>query len=209
MKLILLGAPGSGKGTVSEALVKKLKIFHISPGELLREEVSKQTSIGKEIAKYMEKGELVPNKFVVEMVRLEINQKKNFVLDGFPRSVEQAEAIKDIKVDAVISLEVPEDLVIERLSGRRVCPKCRAGYHIKYLKPKKEGICDKCGTKLIQRKDDAPTAVKERFKVYHKESVPLIEYYQKKKLLHLVDSSQTPEEVSKAVLDLIKSLKKK
>jgi adenylate kinase len=208
MKLILLGAPGSGKGTISEMLMTKLNLFHISPGELLREEVRKETTIGKEIAKYMEKGELVPNKFVVEMVRLEINQKKNFVLDGFPRSVEQAEEIKDIKVDGVISLEVPEDVVIERFSGRRTCPKCNAGYHIKYLPPKKEEVCDKCGTKLIQRKDDNPATIKERFKIYHKETAPLVEYYAKKKMLHKIDASPAPQEVSKAVLELVKMLKK-
>jgi len=208
MKLILLGAPGSGKGTISEVLRDKLHLFHISPGELLREEVRKETTIGKEIAKYIEKGELVPNKFVVEMVRLEINSKKNFVLDGFPRSVEQAEEIKDIKVDAVISLEVPEEVVIERFSGRRTCPKCNAGYHIKYLPPKKEGICDKCGTKLIQRKDDNPATVKERFRVYYEETAPLVEYYAKKKLLHKVDASPAPERVEKSVLELVKKLKK-
>ncbi|MFH0701016.1 MAG: nucleoside monophosphate kinase [Candidatus Woesearchaeota archaeon] len=209
MKLILLGPPGSGKGTVSDTLVNKLHLFHISPGELLREEVRKQTTIGKEIAKYIEKGELVPNKFVVEMVKLEIGKRKSFVLDGFPRSVEQAEEIKEISVDAVISLEVPEETVIERLSGRRICPKCNAGYHIKYIPPKKEGICDKCGEKLIQRKDDTPKTVKERFKVYHKETAPLVNYYARKRLLHQIDASPAPEEVSAAVFELIKELKKK
>ncbi|MEK6937930.1 MAG: nucleoside monophosphate kinase [Nanoarchaeota archaeon] len=209
MRLILLGAPGSGKGTISEVLVDKLHLFHISPGELLREEVRKQTTIGKEIAKYIEKGELVPNKFVVEMVKLEIGKRKDFVLDGFPRSVEQAKEIKDLKIDAVISLEVPEKVVIERFSGRRTCPKCNAGYHIKYIPPKKEGICDKCGERLIQRKDDAPQTVKERFKVYHKETAPLVEYYRKRRLLHQIDASSVPEEVSATVLELIKTLKKK
>lgn len=209
MKLILLGAPGSGKGTISEVLVNKLHLFHISPGELLREEVRKQTTIGTEIAKYIEKGELVPNKFVVEMVKLEIGKRKEFVLDGFPRSVEQAEEIKDLHVDAVISLEVPEEVVIERFSGRRTCPKCNTGYHLKYLPPKKEGICDKDGEKLIQRKDDNPETIKERFKIYHKETAPLVNYYAKKKMLHKVDASLAPDKVSAAVLELIKQLKKK
>lgn len=208
MKLILLGAPGSGKGTLSEMLVNKFHLFHLSPGELLREEVRKQTTIGKEISKYIEKGELVPNKFVVEMVKLEIGKRKDFVLDGFPRSVEQAEEIKDLHIDAVISLEVPEEVVIKRFSGRRVCPNCNAGYNLVTLPPKKEGICDKCGTKLIQRKDDNPATIKERFKVYHKETAPLVEYYAKKKMLHRIDASRSPEEVDASMLNLLKKLKK-
>ncbi len=208
MKLILLGAPGSGKGTLSEMLVNKFHLFHLSPGELLREEVRKQTTIGKEISKYIERGELVPNKFVVEMVKLEIGKRKDFVLDGFPRSVEQAEEIKDLHIDAVISLEVPEEVVIKRFSGRRVCPNCNAGYNLVTLPPKKEGICDKCGTKLIQRKDDNPATIKERFKVYHKETAPLVEYYAKKKMLHRIDASRSPEEVDASMLDLLKKMKK-
>lgn len=204
MNMILLGPPGSGKGTVSEQLVKDFKFKHISPGEILREEVSKGTSLGKEIAKYMEKGDLVPDQFVVEAVKLEIKGSNHFILDGFPRSVDQAKAIKDFKIDLVISLDVAEEIVVERLSGRRVCPKCGASFHIKYILPKKSGVCDKCSTKLIQRKDDAPQVIKERFRVYYKNTQPVIDYYKKKKMLKSVDASPNPDVVYKNVKKLIK-----
>jgi adenylate kinase len=209
MKIIILGAPGSGKGTVSDCLVKEMKLLHVSPGELLREEVKKQTPIGKEVHKYMDKGLLVPTNIVTDMVKLEVISKDDFILDGFPRTIEQAQLISDIKIDGVISLDVPEKEVIERLSGRRTCLNCGASYHIKYLPPKKAGICDKCGTKLEQRKDDNPETIKQRFQVYNKETQPLIDYYKKKKLLHVVDASKAPKEVCKAVMEELIKLKKR
>jgi len=205
----MLGAPGSGKGTVSDCLVKEMKLLHISPGELLREEVKKQTPIGKEVHKYMDKGLLVPTNIVTDMVKLEVMDKKDFILDGFPRTVEQANLIEDIKIDMVISLDVPEAEVVERLSGRRSCLNCGASYHVKYIPLKKEGICDKCGTKLEQRKDDHPETIKQRFQVYNKETQPLIDYYAKKKLLHKIDASKAPKEVCKAVMEELKKFKKK
>ena len=209
MKMILLGPPGGGKGTISEFLMRDYSFLHISPGELLREEVREETTIGKEIKKFIEKGELVPDQFVVEMIKLEIKGKDNFILDGFPRSIPQAESIKNIAIDLVLSLEVPENIVIKRFSGRRTCPKCNAVYHLKNLPPKKAGICDKCGTALIQRKDDNPETIKERFKVYHQNTQPLIDYYKKKKLLKAVDGSGKPEEVYASVKELIEVLSKK
>jgi adenylate kinase len=186
-----------------------MKLLHVSPGELLREEVKKQTPIGKEVHKYMDKGLLVPTNIVTDMVKLEVISKDDFILDGFPRTIEQAQLISDIKIDGVISLDVPEKEVIERLSGRRTCLNCGASYHIKYLPPKKAGICDKCGTKLEQRKDDNPETIKQRFQVYNKETQPLIDYYKKKKLLHVVDASKAPKEVCKAVMEELIKLKKR
>jgi adenylate kinase len=204
MKLILLGPPGSGKGTVSEKLVKDLKLQHVSAGELLREEVDKQTTIGTQIKKFIEKGDLVPDQFVVEMVKLQVSRKDNYILDGFPRTVNQAREINDLQIDMAIYLEVPEKIVIERFAGRRVCEKGKHGYHIKYLKPKKEGICDVDGTKLVQRKDDNPKIVKERFQVYHSKTQPLINYYKKKGILHTVDGTPAPDEVYESVRKVIK-----
>ena len=190
-----MGPPGAGKGTVSECLVKEFHFLHVSPGELLREEIRKGTTIGKEIQKYTEKGSLVPDNFVVEMVKLEVKGKDNFILDGFPRTLRQAEETAELEIDLVINLEVPENVVVERFAGRRDCPKCGASYHLIYIPPKKSGICDQCGTALIQRKDDVPEVIKERFHVYNKDTQPLINHYKKKKLLQIVDASQPPEKV--------------
>ncbi|MBI2151720.1 nucleoside monophosphate kinase [Candidatus Woesearchaeota archaeon] len=208
MKIILLGPPGSGKGTVSENLVKDFSAAHISPGEILREEVSKETTLGIEIKKYIEKGNLVPNQFIVEIIKLEIIGKKDFILDGFPRSLDQAEAIKDIPLDVVLYLDVPEKVVIERFSGRRTCSN-NHGYHIKYLPPKKEGLCDIDGLPLSKRKDDKPDIIKERFRVYHKNTAPLVEYYKKKGLLISVDASPAPEKVYAEVKKALKKISKK
>ncbi|MBU1112198.1 MAG: nucleoside monophosphate kinase [Nanoarchaeota archaeon] len=208
MKIIMLGPPGSGKGTVSEKLEKDFNLFHLSPGELLREEVKKGTTIGKDIKKYIENGDLVPDQFVVEMVKLEVNDKEDYILDGFPRSVGQAKTIDDFGIDMVIYLDVPEKEVIERLSGRRTCPKCGAGFHIKYIPPKKEGKCDLCGSSLIRRKDDDPKSVKERFRVYHEKTQPLIDFFKKKGLLKTVDGAPPPKEVYAEVKKVVKNFKK-
>ncbi|MEK6900428.1 MAG: nucleoside monophosphate kinase [Nanoarchaeota archaeon] len=199
LKIALLGPPGSGKGTVSERLAEEFKLFHLSAGELLREEVAKGTSIGKEIQKYIEKGRLVPAEFVVQLVKLEVADKKKYILDGFPRSLEQAKEIEDLKLDAVIYLDLSERLVIERLSGRRLDPITGKTYHLKYLPPPK-GI----EKRLTRRKDDQPSVIKERFKEYHKETEPVIEYYKKKKILKPVDASGTPEEVYSLVKKALK-----
>lgn len=204
MKLILLGPPGSGKGTVAAQLGKEFKLFSLSAGELLREEVTKNTMLGREIKKYMETGNLVPDKFVTEMVKLEVKTKKNYILDGFPRSVNQAKAIEDLKINKVIYLDVPEKIVVERLSGRRICTHGNHTYHIKYLPPQKNGICDHDQTKLVQRRDDAPNVVRKRFKVYDQETQPVIKYYQHKKLVHKVDASASPQNVYAAVKKILR-----
>lgn len=198
MIIILLGPPGSGKGTISEQLRREFDFFHLAPGELLREEVAKQTTIGKEIKKYIEQGLLVPDNLVVEIVRLELHGKQKVLLDGFPRTVAQAKAIANLHLDKVLLLQIPEKKVIERFSGRRVCTK-NHGYHLKYLPPKHPDTCDKDGLPLTARKDDDPKVIKERFRVYHQETQPLIDYYQKKNLLTVVDASLSPPEVYTAV----------
>ena len=207
MKIILLGPPGSGKGTVSEKLVKDFSLKHVSPGVLLREEVAKETTIGKDIKKIIESGDLVPDQLVVEIVKLEINNKNNFILDGFPRTIGQAELISEMGIDLVISLDVPEDVVIERFSGRRVCAKCKAGYHLKYIPSKVKGVCDECGGKLIQRDDDKPEVIKERFIVYHEKTQHLIDYYNKKGLLKTVDGTPAPDIVYENVKKVVEEFK--
>lgn len=207
MKIIIMGPPGSGKGTVSERLVKDYGLTHVSPGELLREEVSKGTTIGKDIQKYIESGKLVPDRFVVEMVKLEVEGKENYVLDGFPRSLDQAQAIDELKVDLVLYLDVAEEVVIERFAGRRVCEQGIHGYHILYLKPKKEGICDVDGTKLVQRKDDKPDVIKQRFKVFHEQTEAALKYYEEKKLLKRVDASKDPDTVYNLVKKVVENLR--
>ncbi len=209
MKLILLGAPGSGKGTVSDALASEFKLKHISTGEICREEMAKNTAFGTEIKQYMDQGRLVPDELMIKAVDSTITGKEDYILDGFPRTIPQAEAIEKQKIDAVINLDVPEAEIIKRLSGRRMCSKCNAGYHINYFKPKKEGICDKCGSKLIQRPDDTPKIISKRFKDYNTKTKPLVEYYQKKKLLHTVDAAPPPEVVRKSVIGLVGKLNKK
>ena len=206
MRIMLLGPPGSGKGTLSERLEKELGFFHLSPGQLLREEVKKRTPLGKKIASYIDKGHLVPTNFVVEMVRLEMRGKKKVILDGFPRNREQAEAFADVKIDLVLYLDVSEKVAVERLSGRRVCTQQKHGYHVRYFPPQKRGICDFDGSLLTTRKDDAPKVVKERFLVYEKETKPVMAYYRKKGLLREVDGNREPGDVYAAVKKIIRTL---
>lgn len=206
MKLVIMGAPGSGKGTVAESLSKEFHLKHISPGEILRDEVVKGTELGKEIKKYLDKGQLAPNEFVNEIVRLELKEAKNFILDGFPRALSQAEFLESIaKIDSVIFLDVPEEKVIERLGGRRICPECEAVYHEKYIKPKKAGLCDKCNVKLIQRDDDKPAVIKKRFQVYFEQTRPVIRYFEKRRLLRKVDASGSPAGVYQAVKKAVRA----
>lgn len=199
MKLIVLGPPGSGKGTISERLEREFGFLHVSAGELLRKEAKQNTAQGRETKKTIEAGKLVPNQLIVGMVKEAVQNKKKYLLDGFPRSVEQAQAIEDLKIDTVLYLEIPQDLVIERFAGRRVCQEGHHSYHIKYLPPKKAGICDIDGSPLLQRADDNPVVIKERFKIFHRETEPVAEYYRKKKILKTVDGSGAPDVVYERV----------
>jgi len=203
MKLILLGPPGSGKGTVAEKLEKEFGWFHLSAGAVLREEVEKKTSLGKEIKKYIDKGNLVPDQLVTEIVKMELQGKNDFILDGFPRTVQQAEAMRGVKVDTILHLDLSENAAIKRFAGRRKCPKGH-GYHLIYLPPKKKGKCDVDGLPLSRRVDDEPKVVKERFKIYHRQTAPVAEYYKKKKKLIMVDANGTPEEVYQRVKKKLK-----
>ncbi len=199
MKLIVLGPPGSGKGTISERLEREFGFLHISAGELLRKEAKKNTAQGRETKKTIEAGKLVPNRLIVGMVKEAVQNKKKYLLDGFPRSVEQAQSIEDLKIETVLYIEIPQDLVIERFAGRRVCQEGHHSYHVKYLPPKKAGVCDIDQSPLIQRADDNPTVIKERFKIFHKETEPVAEYYRKKRILKTVDGSGTPDVVYERV----------
>ena len=195
MKVILLGPPGSGKGTVAERLCADYSLFHVSPGELLREEVQKLTTIGSQIKKMIDVGALVPPGLVVQMVKLVVSGHSDFLLDGFPRSVEQATLIADMDVDVVILLDVPKEEVIRRLKDRRVCTKGIHGYHLTHLPPKKVGICDVDGTPLIKRQDDDPRIISKRFKVYEQETKPVGDFYFKQKKLLRIDGVGSIDEV--------------
>jgi adenylate kinase len=198
MKIVLLGPPGAGKGTQGVVLSKSYKIPHISTGDILREAVKTGTPMGKKAKAFMDSGGLVPDEVVVGIVVDRLGQndtRKGYILDGFPRTLKQAEALdaalKRIKsgIDMVLYFEIPEDAAIERLTGRRVCKKCGANFHIKNIPPEKEGICDKCGAELFQRPDDRLETVKNRLKVYELQTKPLIEYYTKKGILNKVSGA--------------------
>ena len=181
MKIMLLGAPGVGKGTVANFLVKKLKIPNVATGDILREEAK----TNKELREIMNQGKLVPDELVSEIIERRLKKddcKGGFVLDGFPRTIKQAEFLEErnVSFDYVLNLKASEGEIIKRLSGRRICAKCKAIYHIENIKPKKEGICDKCGSELVQRDDDKPESIRQRFRVYEKKTAPLIKFYEKK-----------------------------
>ncbi len=207
MNIVLLGPPGIGKGTVAVKLSQKLKIPHIATGDMLRENVAEKTKLGIEAKSYMDKGLLVPDDIVIKMVEEKLKKsdcKKGFILDGFPRTINQAEEIgKKIEMGKVVNLQADDEVIIQRLSKRRVCSKCSAIYHLDYIRPKREGICDKCSGKLYQREDDKPEAIKERLRVYREKTEPLIKYYMKKGILADVDGSGTPEEEFELVLKAV------
>lgn len=210
MRLILLGAPGVGKGTQAKALAGELNLPHICSGDLLRQAVKENTDLGKQAKRYMEKGELVPDALVNQLVFNRINQpdtEVGFVLDGYPRNVHQAvELDKKLsdsqgEIDAVINLEANQGVIIQRLSGRRICSNCQANFHTKNMPPKKEGICDCCGGKLYQRPDDKEETIKNRLRVYRKEAESLIDFYKNRsKLLH-IPADEEANIVLKKILD--------
>lgn len=195
MNLILLGAPGAGKGTQAEKICEKLGIPAISTGNMLREAMSNGTEMGLKAKSFIDAGKLVPDEVVIGIIRerLQADDCKNgFILDGFPRTIPQAEALDamGVRIDRVIDIEVPDEKIAARLSGRRVCLKCGATYHTEYKKPKTEGVCDVCGDKLVQRKDDMPETVLDRLKTYHEQTEPLKDYYAKKGNLRVVEGQE-------------------
>lgn len=215
MNIILMGLPGAGKGTQASEIVKKFPIPHISTGDMFRKAIKDETDLGKEAKSYMDRGELVPDEVTVGIVKERISEddaKKGFLLDGFPRTIEQAEALNSImseldrEIDAVINVEVPEEELMNRLTGRRICEKCGTTYHLVFNPPKVDGICDIDGGKLYQREDDNPETVSNRLSVNVKQSKPILEYYNEKGVLKNIDGSKDIEEVTNDVIDILDHL---
>ena len=205
MKLILLGAPGAGKGTQAEILSKELGIPTISTGNILRAAIKEGTPTGLEAKHFMDQGRLVPDEIIIEIIHERVaadDCANGYILDGVPRTIAQAEALEKagIVFDDVVSLEISDEVIMDRMSGRRVCEHCGASYHVVAVPPKVEGVCDKCGGKLVRRKDDAPETVKQRLEVYHRETEPLKAFYAERGLLRPVENRPTVAENSQAVL---------
>lgn len=212
MKIIMLGAPGAGKGTQAKKIAEKYSIPHISTGDIFRANIKEGTELGKKAKEYMDKGALVPDELVCDLVVDRISQedaKNGYVLDGFPRTIPQAEALDaalskiNEKVDYAIDVDVPDDNIINRMSGRRACVACGGTYHIVFNPTKAEGVCDACGGQLILRDDDKPETVKNRLKVYHEQTQPLIEYYTKKNILKSVDGTQDMSKVFDSIVAIL------
>lgn len=210
MNLILLGAPGAGKGTQAELLVKKLSIPAISTGNMLREAIANGTALGKKAKEYMDEGNLVPDDLVLGIVAERVSRPdcaRGFILDGVPRTLTQAEALEDrgVKIDHVISIEVDDSEIERRMTGRRVCAKCGASYHVSANPPKTEGVCDACGGELTIRKDDAPETVRKRLQVYHSTTEVLKDFYGKLGRLCIVNGSQSIEDANRDILKAIEA----
>ena len=208
MNLILLGAPGAGKGTQAELLTQKLGIPAISTGNMLREAMKNGTELGKQVKQYMDDGLLVPDELVLGIVAERVAQpdcKNGFILDGVPRTLAQAEALdaKGVRIDHVVSIEIDDAVIEGRMTGRRVCGKCGASYHISANPPATEGICDQCGGELVIRKDDAPETVRKRLQVYHQSTEVLKDYYAKSDKLRLVEGNQSIEGANRDILKAI------
>ena len=205
MNLILLGAPGAGKGTQAEIICAKLNIPSISTGNILRAAVKEGTEMGLKAKSFMDAGALVPDEVIIGILKERLAQAdcaNGFILDGVPRTIAQAEAIETmgIRIDKVLELQVEDSVIVERMSGRRVCEHCGASYHLVAVPPKVPGVCDSCGGKLIQRHDDEPETVKHRLEVYHKETEPLKDFYAQRGLLKPVENQPSVEETSRAIL---------
>lgn len=204
MKLIIMGAPGAGKGTQAARISKHLSIPAISTGDILREAIAAGTEMGELAKKYIDQGHLVPDEVMIGIIRDRLAKgdcKNGYILDGFPRTIPQAEALDAMgaDIDKVLSLEVPDERIVERMSGRRVCPKCGATFHTDHNPPKVAGICDKCGAELIRRKDDAPETVEARLKVYHDQTEPLKGYYKESGKLVIAQGQEDVEDTTAVV----------
>ena len=212
MKIIMLGAPGAGKGTHAKKIAAKYEIPHISTGDIFRANIKNGTELGKKAKTYMDQGLLVPDELVCDLVVDRIQQddcKKGYILDGFPRTIPQAESLDKAlqaigeKMDYAIDVEVPDENIVKRMGGRRACVGCGATYHLVYAPTKKEGICDVCGGELILRDDDKPETVQKRLGVYHEQTQPLIDYYKNQGILREVDGSVDMEDVFKEILNIL------
>ena len=208
MNLILLGAPGAGKGTQAEKICEKLSIPTISTGNIIRAALKNGTEMGKKAQKFIDAGQLVPDDVVIGIIKerlFEDDCKAGFILDGFPRTIPQAEALDEmgIEIDCVLSIEVPDEKIVTRMSGRRVCPSCGASYHVEYKKPEKDGICNACGTELVIRKDDEPATVLDRLHVYHEQTEPLKDYYAKTGKLRTVIGQEEVADTTKLTFETL------
>lgn len=212
MKIIMLGAPGAGKGTQAKMIAEKYGLPHISTGDIFRANIKNGTELGKEAKEYMDKGLLVPDELTVRLLLDRVAKddcKNGYVLDGFPRTIPQAEVLDEElsklgeKVDYAVNVDVPDENIVNRMSGRRACLSCGATYHVVSIPPKKEGICDVCGSELVLRDDDKPETVQKRLKVYHEQTQPLIDFYEKKGVLRSVDGTLPMEEVFTAITEIL------
>lgn len=212
MKIVMLGAPGAGKGTQAEMLAKKYGIPHVSTGDIFRMNIKNGTELGMEAKKYMDQGLLVPDELTVRILLDRVAKddcKSGYVLDGFPRNIPQANVLEDAlsklgdKIDYAINVDVPDENIIRRMGGRRACLACGATYHIEHVPPKKEGICDKCGQELVLRDDDKPETVKNRLQVYKEQTQPLIDFYTEQGVLHNVDGTKDMNEVFEAIAAIL------
>ena len=208
MKIVMLGAPGAGKGTQAQMIAEKFGLPHISTGDIFRANIKNGTDLGKKAKAFMDAGQLVPDELTVEILLDRVSQedcKNGYVLDGFPRTIPQAQVLTDTlaktgeQIDFAIDVDVPDDNIVARMSGRRSCPKCGASYHVTFIPPKQEGICDSCGSALIQRDDDKPETVQNRLSVYHDQTQPLIDFYRDKGVLRTVDGTKNMNEVFDAI----------
>ena len=214
MKIIMLGAPGAGKGTQAKMIAAKYSIPHISTGDIFRANIKEGTELGKKAKEYMDNGQLVPDELTVKILLDRVAKddcKNGYVLDGFPRTIPQAEVLDTEveklgeKIDYAIDVEVPDENIIKRMGGRRACVKCGATYHIEHVPPKKEGICDTCGAELILRDDDKPETVKERLNVYHKQTQPLIDFYNKKGIMKSVCGTKDVDDVFADIVAILEA----
>ncbi|MGB4587961.1 MAG: adenylate kinase [Clostridiaceae bacterium] len=212
MRIILLGSPGAGKGTQAQSISNKYSIPHISTGDIFRMNISNGTELGILAKSYMDKGLLVPDNVTIDLVKNRLKEedtKNGFLLDGFPRTIYQADVLEELlkeenqKIDAALLIKVPRGFIIKRMTGRRVCPNCGASYHLEFNPPTQKGICDDCGSSLIQRKDDTEETVQERLDIYDFQTLPLIEYYTQKGILKSVDGTKAINEVFEEIIEIL------
>ena len=216
LNLILFGPPGAGKGTQAERLRKDFDLPYIATGDMLRENVKEKTELGKQAKEYMDAGDLVPDDLIVAMAAARLRQddaQDGFILDGFPRTIEQAEALDrqlselGRRVTAALLIDVPDEEVIRRLSGRRMCVKAGHSYHVEFDPPKREGVCDQDGSRLVQREDDKPEVIENRLRVYHEKTKPLVDYYDERGLLRRIDGTRDPADVHGHIRAVIATLR--
>ena len=214
MKIVMLGAPGAGKGTQAKMIAAKYEIPHISTGDIFRSNIKNGTELGRKAKEYMDQGLLVPDELTVDLVIDRLAQddcKKGYILDGFPRTIPQAEALDGAlaklsdKLDYALNVDVPDENIVSRMSGRRACLKCGATYHVEFNPSSKGDICDVCGDKLVLRDDDRPETVQKRLSVYHEQTQPLIDYYAKKGILKTVDGTQSMDDVFAAIIGILEA----